>query len=827
MVNGKMQENKENIKEGNIEEEMKSSYLDYAMSVIVGRALPDIKDGLKPVHRRILYTMHQMKLLHNKPFKKSARVVGDVLGKYHPHGDTAVYDALVRMAQPFSMRYPLIDGQGNFGSIDGDSAAAMRYTEVRLSKIAEELLKDIEKETVDFSKNFDNTLEEPLFLPSRIPNLLLNGSSGIAVGMATNIPPHNLCEVFEVLIKLIDNPEISVEEIMSTIKGPDFPTGGIVYSNGNLVNAYKNGRGQIVVRAKTEIESKAKRSNIIITEIPFQVNKSMLLEEIANLVKNKTIEGISDIRDESDKEGIRIVISLKQDVNPEITLNQLFHHTKLQINYGIIMLCLVEGKPRILNIKELLLNFIEYRKHTIIRALNFDLKKAKERLHIVDGLVIALKRIDEVITKIKQSGNVEEAKNSLIKEFGLSEKQALAILEMRLQRLSRLEFQKTIDERESLIKIIEELNKILSSENEILKIMKKEFEELKNTYGDSRKTEIVKEESVELDVEDLIKRENVVITLTNKGYIKRTPLKEYRTQNRGGKGLVGTQTKEEDFVKNVIIANTHSWLLFFTDKGRFFRLKVYKIPETGRNSKGRAVVNLLELEQGENITALLQIEDFESDFILMATAKGIIKKSRLSDYYTLRNGVKAILLEESDKLIGVEIIRENNHVILATKNGFAARFGQDEVRAMGRVTRGVCGIRLKNNDEVIGMVVSENEEETLLTTSANGFGKRTYVKDYRLTGRAVRGVINLKVNEKTGSVVALKTVNDKDEIILITKFGYTIRLPVRQISIIGRNTQGVKLIKLEQNDEVVGVERIRGDDEVKISNQDKREELKA
>ncbi|MGC8929913.1 MAG: DNA gyrase subunit A [Candidatus Woesearchaeota archaeon] len=815
-----MKEKKENIKEGNIEDEMKSSYLDYAMSVIVGRALPDVKDGLKPVHRRILYTMHQMKLFHSKQFKKSARVVGDVLGKYHPHGDAAVYDALVRMAQPFSMRYPLIDGQGNFGSIDGDSAAAMRYTEVRLSKIAEELLKDIEKETVDFGKNFDNTLEEPLFLPSRIPNLLLNGSSGIAVGMATNIPPHNLSEVFEALARLIDNPEMSIEGIMSIIKGPDFPTGGLVYSNGNLINAYKNGRGQVIVRARTEVESKAKKNSIIITEIPFQVNKSLLLEEIANLVKNKTIEGISDIRDESDKEGVRIVISLKQDVNPEITLNQLFHHTKLQTNYGIIMLCLVEGKPRILNIKELLLNFIDYRKKTITRALNFDLRKAKERVHIVEGLVIALKRIDEVIAKIKQSGNIEEAKNSLMNEFGLSEKQALAILEMKLQRLSRLEFQKTIEEKESLLKTIEELNRILGSENEILKIMKKEFEELKNAYGDKRRTDMVKEESIELDVEDLIKREDVVITLTNKGYIKRTSLKEYRTQNRGGRGLVGTQTREEDFVKNVLIANTHSWLLFFTDKGRFFRLKVYKIPETGRNSKGRAVVNLLELEQGENITALLPIEEFNSGLILMATSRGTIKKSRLSDYFTSRNGVRAILLEENDKLIGVDIVRENNFVILATKNGFAARFKEDEVRTMGRVTRGVCGIKLKNSDEVVGMVVSESEEETLLTTSENGFGKRTYVKDYRLTGRAVNGVINLKVNEKTGKVVALKTVNDNDEIILITKFGYTIRLPVKQISVVGRNTQGVRLIKLEQEDKVVGVERIRGDNKLDNSNQE-------
>jgi DNA gyrase subunit A len=820
-----MQENKENAKEGNIEEEMKSSYLDYAMSVIVGRALPDVKDGLKPVHRRILYTMHQMKLFHNKQFKKSARVVGDVLGKYHPHGDAAVYDALVRMAQPFSMRYPLIDGQGNFGSIDGDSAAAMRYTEVRLSKIAEELLKDIEKETVDFGKNFDNTLEEPLFLPSRIPNLLLNGSSGIAVGMATNIPPHNLSEVFEASVRLIENPEMSIEEIMSIIKGPDFPTGALVYSNGNLINAYKNGRGQIIVRARTEIESKAKKNNIIITEIPFQVNKSLLLEEIANLVKNETIEGISDIRDESDKEGIRIVISLKQDVNPEITLNQLFHHTKLQINYGIIMLCLVEGKPKILNIKELLLNFIDYRKKTITRALGFDLKKAKERLHIVEGLVIALKKIDEVIAKIKQSGNIEEAKNSLMKEFGLSEKQALAILEMKLQRLSRLEFQKTIDEKESLLKTIDELNRILGSENEIMKIIKKEFEELKNAYGDSRRTEIVKEESVELDVEDLIKRENVVITLTNKGYIKRTSLKEYRTQNRGGKGLVGTQTREEDFVKNVIIANTHSWLLFFTDKGRFFRLKVYKIPETGRNSKGRAVVNLLELEQGENITALLPIEDFNSGSILMATLGGLIKKSRMSDYFTSRNGVKAILLKKNDKLIGVDVIRDKNFIILATKNGFAVRFREDEVRIMGRVTRGVCGIRLKDNDELIGMVVCESEDETLLTTSSNGYGKRTFVKDYRLTGRAVKGVINLKVNEKTGSVVALKTVNDNDEIILITKFGYTIRLPVKQISVIGRNTQGVRLIKLEENDRVVGVEKIREENKLNDSNQEEKTEI--
>ena len=803
------EESQEKIKESGIEEEMKSSYLDYAMSVIVGRALPDVRDGLKPVHRRILYAMHEMKLFHNKPFKKCARVVGEVLGKFHPHGDAAVYDALVRMAQPFSMRYPLLEGQGNFGSIDGDSAAAMRYTEVRLARISQELLKDIEKETVDFTKNFDNTLEEPLFLPARIPNLLLNGSSGIAVGMATNIPPHNLNEVLNAVIALIDNPNMSVEELLRIIKGPDFPTGALIYDNNNLLEAYKRGRGQIIVRARTRIEEQHNKKQIIISEIPFQVNKTLLLEEIAKNIKNNIITGVSDLRDESNKEGVRIVITLKKDVNPELTLNQLFKHTKLQVTYGIIMLCLVNGQPKILNLKELLQNFISFRKETLTKALNFDLKKAMERLHLVNGLIIAIENIDEIIKLIKASKNVNSARQELIKNFNLSEKQANAILDIKLQRLSAMERNKIIEERKELNKKIEELKQILNSEERIYQMIKEEMQEIKQAYGDDRKTEIIKEGNINIDIEDLISDEEVVITITNKGYIKRTPLKEYKKQNRGGKGLIGLKTREEDFVKKVKIANTHSWLLFFTNKGRFYKIKTYEIPETSRSSKGRAIINLLKLEKDEQITELIPIREFSNKFIIMATANGFIKKTKLDHYNTPRNGVKAIILEKNDKLVSVSLSSGSDEVILATKNGFAARFKESLLRPMGRVTRGVIGMRLRQNDEVVDMIVTrEDEKTTLLTVSSNGFGKRTRINAYRLTGRGVSGVTNLKVNEKTGEVVSVKEVKDDDELILVTKNGYVIRIDVKQVSIIGRNTQGVRLIRLEPDDRVIGVEKI-------------------
>ncbi len=827
------------IRDRVIEQEMKSSYLDYAMSVIVGRALPDVRDGLKPVHRRILFAMHQMGLFHNKPFKKSARVVGEVLGKFHPHGDTAVYDALVRMAQDFSMRYPLVEGQGNFGSIDGDSPAAMRYTEVRLSRIAEEMLVGIEKETVDFVRNFDNTLEEPVFLPSRIPNLLLNGSSGIAVGMATNIPPHNLNEVADAIIHLIHNPEASVNELLNFIKGPDFPTGGIIYGTNGIRKAYTTGRGLITVRARVDFETIRGKQAIVVSEIPFMVNKSELLEEIARLVKEKRIDGITDLRDESDKHGIRIVIMIRNDSNQEIILNQLYKHTKLQTTFGINLLTLVNGKPKTLGLKELIQEFINHRRRVVRKALEFDLKKARLREEIVKGLLTAIMNIDEVVKLIKSSRTVEEAKQGLMNNYEMTENQANAVLNMKLQKLSSLEQEKLKQELEDLKTRIRGIEEKLSDENKILAIIKDEMLELKQKYGDDRRTEIIEEETIDLNIEDLIEDEKVVVLLTNRGYIKRTKLKKYRSQSRGGKGVKAVITKEEDFVKQVIITTNKSYLLFFTNTGRVFRLKAYEIPEYDRNSRGRPIINFLRLNNNEFITEMITLkqEDFVNKYLVFATKQGIVKRTKTEEYYTTRNGIKAIILGENDELVSVGLSDGNSELLIATKYGFAARFKEEEVRVMGRNSRGVIGVRLskdkvvngvKVNDEVVDMILINNrtddktnsEDIQVLTVTSKGFGKRTRITEYRLTGRGVKGVINIKVNEKVGFVVGVKGIvtnkedtskegKSNDELLVVTKKGITIRTPVDQVSIIGRNTQGVRIIRLDENDEVVDVELIR------------------
>ncbi|RMF06014.1 DNA gyrase subunit A, partial [Candidatus Woesearchaeota archaeon] len=719
----------ERVSERVIEDEMKQSYLDYAMSVIVGRALPEARDGLKPVHRRILYAMNEMGMHHNKPFKKSARIVGEVLGKYHPHGDSAVYDALVRLAQDFSMRYPLIQGQGNFGSIDGDNPAAMRYTEARLTKLAETMLEDINKNTVEFVPNFDESLKEPVVLPSKMPNLLLNGSNGIAVGMATNIPPHNMREVSDAFIALIDNPDISVPELMEHLPGPDFPTGGIILGRQGIARAYATGRGKIKVRGKSHIEDKGSKQQIIITEIPYMVNKAMLLEQIAQLVREKRITGISDLRDESDREGMRIVIELKKDANPDIVLNQLYAHTRLQSTFGIILLALSDNVPKVMNIKELMNEFLQHRKTVIRRRTEFDLGKAEERQHIVEGLLKALDNIDEIIELIKKSADVKEASAALQNKYALSEKQAGAILEMRLQKLTGLEQAKLKEEHEELEKQIINYKKILSSDSEILKIIKNDFAELSSQFGDERRTEIIEYED-DLDIEDLIKPEDMVVTITHSGYIKRLPLQTYKVQGRGGKGVRGAGTREEDFVEHLFVANTHSYLLVFTSTGKVHWLKVYQIPEAGRTAKGKAIVNLLELDKGETVNTVIPVKEFsDSAYLFMTTKKGTVKKTSLSAYSRPRKGgIKAILLEEGDELMDVKLTSGSNDIILATWLGKAIRFSEKDVRPMGRTAHGVRGIMCRGNDHVVGTAVINPDEDgtaTLLTITENGYGKRT------------------------------------------------------------------------------------------------------
>ncbi|MCX8147051.1 MAG: DNA gyrase subunit A [Candidatus Woesearchaeota archaeon] len=794
-----------------IEEEMKKSYLDYAMSVIVGRALPDVRDGLKPVHRRILFAMHEMGMFHNKPFKKSARIVGEVLGKYHPHGDVAVYDALVRMAQDFSLRYPLIDGQGNFGSIDGDNAAAMRYTEARLSKIAEEILVDIDKETVDFIPNFDASLKEPLVLPSKLPNLLINGSSGIAVGMATNIPPHNLKEIANGIIMLIDNPNASVDDLMKAIKGPDFPTYGKIIGVGGIREAYHTGKGKIIVKAKAEIEKIKDKERIIVTEIPYQVNKAMLVEEIANCVRDKKIKGIADIRDESSREGIRVVIDVRKDTPANIVLNQLYAYTRMTETFGVIMLVLVDNEPRTLNLKQLLEAYIKHRKSVVRRRTEFELKRASEREHILEGLIVALNNIDDVVQKIKKSKTAEDAKNMLVSDYGLSEIQAKAILEMKLQKLSSLEQQAIKEEHKDLLKIIEELKSILASEQKILEIIKKEVSELKEKYGDERRTiiEHAKEEGIETDIEKLIKEEDVVVTISHSGYIKKTPLAVYKQQQRGGKGIIAAATKEEDFIEHLFITSTHSYILLFTNKGKVYWLKVYEIPDASRYAKGTAIVNLIQLEKDEKINAFVPVKEFNDKmYLVLVTKNGIIKKTNLIEYSRPRQtGIIAIIIDNGDSLVNAVLTDGTKQLMIATKDGMAIKFHEEDARPIGRVSRGVKGITLREGDEVIGMVIAD-DEKTLLTVTENGYGKRTKISEYRRINRGGMGVINIQCTERNGKVISIKPVDEEDDVMLISKNGIIIRMPVRDISLIGRNTQGVRLMKIEQGDKVIDAAKI-------------------
>jgi DNA gyrase subunit A len=789
-----------------IEDEMKQSYLDYSMSVIVGRALPDARDGLKPVHRRILYAMHKAVLFHNKPFRKSAFIVGRVMSEMHPHGDAAIYDSLVRMAQDFSMRYTLIDGQGNFGSIDGDNAAAMRYSEARLRKLSEEMLQDIEKRTVKFVPNFDNTSEEPTVLPSKVPNLLVNGSAGIAVGMATNIPPHNMSEIVDGIMKQMDNPSITVEELMSSILGPDFPTGATICGRSGIISAYKTGRGKITLRAKADIEDDKNR--IIVTEIPYMVNKAEMISHIADLVRDKRIVGISDLRDESDREGIRIVIELRKDTNSNVLLNQLYSRSRLQVTFGIMMVALVNNVPKLLNLPQLIGHYIEHRKEIVRKRTLFDLHKAQTRAHVLEGLIIALDNLDRTIKIVRESKSVEEAKSNLISNFNLTQEQSTAILEMRLQRLTSLEQEKVKKEHHDLLKLIAGLKSILQSPQKIIDIIKTELLELKKNYRDARKTQIAEAEAAQFEMEDIIEENECVITITHSGYIKRQPLQTYRQQRRGGKGLIATTTKEEDFVQDIFIASTHSYMLFFTDKGKVHWLKAFYIPEASRQSRGKAIINLISLEENENVTAYVPVKKFDNDhFLVMATRNGTIKKTNLMAYSNpRRNGIIAISLDKADSLIGVKLTDGNKEIILATKNGIAVRFQESDVRPTGRSAQGVRGIRL-SQDTVVGMVVA-TQDKTLLTITENGYGKRTSISDYRLVSRGSAGVRNIICSKRNGNVVSINSVGNKDEIMLVTKKGITIRTNVSQISVIGRNTQGVRLMDLSENDKLVGAAKI-------------------
>ena len=790
----------------NLGHEMKTSYIDYAMSVIVARALPDVRDGLKPVHRRILYAMQEAGMGSTKPYKKSARIVGEVLGKYHPHGDSSVYDAIVRMAQEFSMRHMLADGHGNFGSVDGDPAAAMRYTEVRMSKIAELMLQDIDKETVGFVPNYDESLKEPAVLPAKFPQLLVNGTSGIAVGMATNIPPHNMCEVIDGTLMLIDNPEATVEDLMTVIKGPDFPTAGMVLGSEGIRKAYTTGRGIIKLRANCHIETLSNGKNrIIVTELPYQVNKARLVEKIADLVRDKQIEGITALNDESDRTGMRIVVDLRRDANANVILNQLYKHTQLQDSFGVIMLALVDGKPKVLNLKQVLHYYIAHQEDVITRRTKYELAKAEARAHILDGLTIALDHLDAVIAAIRESRTADIARNALMTSFKLSEKQAQAILDLRLQRLTGLEREKIEEEYQEVLKAIEAYKEILADEKKILGIVKKELTEVKNKYGDARRTRLTIDTS-EIDVEDLIAEEDVVITLTHGGYIKRIPLDTYRRQNRGGKGIRGMGTKEKDFVENLLITTTHHTILFFTNRGRVYHLKAYEIAEASRAAKGTAIVNLLQLESDENITAVIQVKGFKPGaYLFMATKKGIVKKTSLEEFQNLRKGgLIAVNLDEDDELIGVKFTNGHHDVILGTKWGMAIVFNEDDVRSMGRPARGVKGIRLVEGDAVIGMDAL-NAAAEVLTVTAEGFGKRTQANEYRTQTRGGKGIINLKVTEKTGDVIGLRVVHETQELMLISTEGIVIRMNIADISLISRNTQGVKLMRAAENDRVASM----------------------
>lgn len=798
------------ILEVNLEEEMKRSYIDYAMSVIVGRALPDVRDGLKPVHRRILYAMYEEGLMPDRPHKKSAVVVGTVLARYHPHGDAAVYETMVRLAQDFACRYPLVDGHGNFGSIDGDSAAAMRYTEARLSKIALAMLADIDKETVDFIDNYDGSLKEPVVLPARIPQLLVNGSAGIAVGMATNIPPHNLGEVIDALIFLIDNPEADLKDLTKIIKGPDFPTGGLIIGREGIRNAYRTGRGSIKIRAKAQVETLSNgKSQIVVTEIPYQVNKARLVETIGELVREKKIDGITDLRDESDRTGMRIVIELRRDVQPQVILNQLYKHTQMQDNFGVIMLALVNGRPQILNLKEMLVHYLDHQKEVVVRRTRYLLNQAEARAHILSGLRIAIQFLDEVIKIIRRSPNEPEACRGLMERFALSDKQAKAIVDMRLGRLTALEREKLEEEWQELQKRIAYLKEVLSNEAMVYGIIRQELLELKNKFGDSRRTQIVLEEE-NLELEDLITREDIVVTLTRRGYIKRQPVDTYRSQKRGGRGIQAMGTREEDFVQDIFVTTTHHYLLFFTNHGRVFHLRGHEIPEAGRQARGTPVVNLIYLNKDETITTVIPIRDLNEDaYLFMATRKGTVKKTHLGEYRSSRrDGLIAIGLEEGDELVGVLRTEGNHEVMLVTRQGKAIRFNEEEVRPMGRTAHGVKGITLTDDDEVIGLVrVKEGAE--LVVVSAKGFGKRTPLEEYRPQGRGGKGIITMNVTDRTGPVAAVAVVMPEEELMLISAEGILIRLGVEDISRQGRNTQGVTLMRLDPNDRVVAIARIQ------------------
>ena len=805
-----------NIKTVIVEDELKTAYLDYSMSVIVGRALPDVKDGLKPVHRRILFSMWDMGLRHNKPFVKCARIVGDCF-KYHPHGDVAVYDSLVRMAQDFNLRYTLIQGHGNFGASDFPPAQ-MRYTECRLNKLSEEILADIDKETVDFVPNFDGSLEEPVVLPSKIPNLLINGSSGIAVGMATNIPPHNINEICDALIALVEDQNLDENKLFSYIKGPDFPTAAQIIGISGIKQAYKTGKGKIILRAKCETE----QNKIIVSEIPYQVNKSLLIEQIADLVRDKTVEGINDIRDESSKEGMRIVIDLKKNYDGNVILNQLYKHSQLQTTFGIINLALVNGEPKVLSLKDMCLEFIKHREDVVTKRTKYELKKAEERDHLLQGLLIALRSIDEIITLIKKSKDVEEARKGLMQNHLLTETQANAILDMRLQRLAVLEQQKILDEHNELVKFIADMKNILASEAKIYAIIKDELIDIKNNFGDKRRTIIQEGEQEDIQTEDLIEKEDVIITITHSGYIKRQSLEVYKSQRRGGKGVIGAETKgEEDFVEHLFVANTHSYILFFTDKGIVHWLKAYQISESGRYARGTAIVNLIRFGDGEKATSMVVVNEFREDnYLVMATKNGIVKKTSLTEYSRPRQGgIIGINLRENDKLVDVKMTDGTKQLIMATKDGRAVRFKEDNVKAAGRASVGVRGINVRGS-EVIGMEIVD--APYLLTVTEKGYGKRSEVNDYRLISRGGSGVTNIKITEKNGIVAGIKVVNDNDEIMLISKNGVIIRTPVNGISVIGRNTQGVRIINLEEGDSLATVARIIND----ISDVERKEEFK-
>lgn len=800
----------------NIEDEMKSSYIDYSMSVIVSRALPDVRDGLKPVHRRVLYGMNELNLTHNKPYKKSARIVGEVLGKYHPHGDKAVYDTMVRMVQDFSLRYPLVDGQGNFGSIDGDSPAAMRYTEARLHRIAEYLLADLEKDTVDFNPNFDDTLKEPSVLPTVIPNLLINGSNGIAVGMATNIPPHNLREVVDGIIYYIKNPDCTIKQLMKYITAPDFPTGGIIYGYEPVVEAYTTGKGKIILRAKASIETeRTGKQNIVITEIPYQVNKASLIESIAMLAREKKIDDISSINDESDRDGMRIVIGLKRDGNPHIVLNNLFKHTQMQVTFGVINLALVDGVPKILNLKDLIEHFVKHRLEVIVRRTKFDLNAAEKRAHILEGYIIALDNIDEIIKLIKKSKDVPTAKENLMKRFKLSEIQAQAILDMRLQKLTGLERKKVEDEYKEVLKTIERLKRILASEALRKEIVIEELKDIKEKFGDDRRTQIVydvKKMTDEEMMKELVKEEDVVITISNKGFIKRIPVSSYRSQGRGGKGITAASTgnSDDDFIEHMFIGSTHQYIMFFTDKGKCYWLKVYDIPEGTRASRGKSILNLIEKEKEENISAFVVVKDFNEElFVTMVTQKGLIKKTRLDAYSNIRrNGINAINLNEGDELVDVKLTNGKQEIVIGTHNGLAIRFNESQVREMGRVATGVRAIKLGKGDFVIGMIAVIRPSATILVVTEKGYGKRSELADYRITNRGGKGVITVKVSEKVGKLISIKEVTDSDDLMIITSRGILIRQKVKDIRVMGRNAQGVRLIRIADNDKISAVANI-------------------